>query len=563
MKKKTSPFVITFGVLSLVLFLIWVALFILALMPTDASTTFMDAFATTFVGADDAIWESLLKFDLPGGYFGAYAGWVVIALSLILFIAGISVGAVKKRSAPVLAGLMILLSAVPLLDLVIDVCYILDDTISYTSDYIRIMIQQGNTTDLIVGIGIISSAVLAYLFSIIYFAGACAQPKAVAPVVGDIPEEANSDLNYVAADETSNNDYEEMNAEPVPVFVPEPEPTVEGAQKQDVNETVVHHVVDNKDAIDKDTLVALMKEVVRDIVRDEVARATLDNERTTTHSNAHNCTVTGATFGGPLIVQYFNGVTPNQSVEQPKPEPVKEEEPKVEKIIHEHIFVAPIEEEKEEEPKEEVKEEPAPEPVKEEVKEEPAPEPVVEEVKEEPVVEEVKEEPVVEPMPAPAPVVSEPVVEPVPEVEKPKIIRIPFEERIVNAEQEMKDNYNELKNEILSYGVKSRVSNSGDTFRLHRKTYVKITIAGKSLKLYFALNPEDYRESTIPVQDAGDKNVYSEIPLVFKVKSSLSLKRAKILIQEVMEKDDLEQGEVGQVDWVNEIAVEMKNEKKR
>ena len=36
--------------------------------------------------------------------------------------------------------------------------------------------------------------------------------------------------------------------------------------------------------------------------------------------------------------------------------------------------------------------------------------------------------------------------------EKKPIIRIPFEERMVKADKEMKDNYNEIKNEILSYG---------------------------------------------------------------------------------------------------------------
>jgi hypothetical protein len=127
----------------------------------------------------------------------------------------------------------------------------------------------------------------------------------------------------------------------------------------------------------------------------------------------------------------------------------------------------------------------------------------------------------------------------------------------------MQDNYNELKNEILSWGVKSRVSNSGDTFRLHRKTYIKLTIAGKSLKLYFALNPEDYRDSTIPVQDAGGKNIYEEIPLVFKVKSGLSLRRCKQLIQDVMEKDGLEQGEIGTVNWVKELKAELKANAKK
>ena len=133
---------------------------------------------------------------------------------------------------------------------------------------------------------------------------------------------------------------------------------------------------------------------------------------------------------------------------------------------------------------------------------------------------------------------------------------------MVNADKDMQDNYNEIKNEILSYGVKSRVSNSGDTFRLHRKTYVKLTIAGKSLKLYFALNPDDYKDSTIPVQDASEKNIYAEIPLVFKVKSGLSMKRCKQLIADVMEKDGLEQGEVGKVNWVKEIKASLKEGKK-
>ena len=124
---------------------------------------------------------------------------------------------------------------------------------------------------------------------------------------------------------------------------------------------------------------------------------------------------------------------------------------------------------------------------------------------------------------------------------------------MLSADKEMQDNYNELKNEILSYGVNSRVSNSGDTFRLHRKTYVKITIAGLSLKLYFALNPDDYKDSTLPIQNAGHKGIYEEIPLVFKVKSGLSMRRCKQLIQDVFDKNGFEQGEIGNTNWVEEL----------
>ena len=111
--------------------------------------------------------------------------------------------------------------------------------------------------------------------------------------------------------------------------------------------------------------------------------------------------------------------------------------------------------------------------------------------------------------------------------------------------------------------MKSRISAVGDTFRLHKKMYVRITVAGKSLKLYFALDPKDYEGSTIPVQDASNKEMYAEIPLVFKVKSGLSVRRCKDLIQAVMEKDNLEQGEVGKVNWIKELKAEMASDKKK
>ena len=327
---------------------------------------------------------------------------------------------------------------------------------------------------------------------------------------------------------------------------PEPEPEPEPKEKEN-NPT------------DKEDLKALLKEVVRDIVRDEIARNNANQSRS---ENMPASTITGATFGGPLVVQYFNGginsaAAPEQVKEEkpaPAPQPQKEE-------VIEEPTPAPA---KEKEPEPVVEEEVVEEPVAES---EPEPEPVV--VEEEPI----PEEPVVEPEPAPAPeevvpepesIPEEPVAEPEPEPapeqpveelpgEKKPIIRIPFTERMINADAEMQKNYNELKNEILSYGVNSRVSNSGDTFRLHRKTYIKITIAGLSLKLYFALNPDDYKDSTLPIQNAGHKGIYEEIPLVFKVKSGLSMRRCKQLIADVFEKNGLEQGEIGDTDWVEQL----------
>ena len=191
---------------------------------------------------------------------------------------------------------------------------------------------------------------------------------------------------------------------------------------------------------------------------------------------------------------------------------------------------------KKEEP---VKEEPKVEPVKEEPKKE-EPAPIVEEVKEEPA-------PVVE---EPAPIVEEPVQK------KPKAEFVPFGVRLAQADPFVRDAYNELKAEVLSYGIKSRISSTGDTFRLHKKTYVKMVVAGKYLKLYLALNPEDYKDTTYPFEDASKMGAHEDAPFVFKIKSGLSVRRAKVLIGDAAKKEELPQGEVVAHNYASEVPAE-------
>lgn len=180
------------------------------------------------------------------------------------------------------------------------------------------------------------------------------------------------------------------------------------------------------------------------------------------------------------------------------------------------------------------------------------------------------EEPKKEPAPAKEP---EPAPAPVEEVEEeeekesggplikgPAIPRVPFAEKIVKAEKETQEKYNELKNEILAYGASSRLSIAGDTFRLHRKAYVKITLVGKTLKVYFALNPNDYAESKIPVADASDKSAYEEVPALLKVRSKLSVKRAKELVAAAFAADGIEKvDEVGNHNFVKDIRAQLRN----
>ena len=163
------------------------------------------------------------------------------------------------------------------------------------------------------------------------------------------------------------------------------------------------------------------------------------------------------------------------------------------------------------------------------------------------------------PAPAPAPVVEEPVVEEEDGEKKKSAPRIPFAEKMVKADKDLQDKYNEIKNEILSYGVNSRVSIACDTFRLHRKPYVKINIVGKTLKVYFALKPKDFVDSPIPVMDASDKVAYEEVPALLKVKSNLSVKRAKELVKLAMEADGVERENVPEDhNWIRDLRADLR-----
>ena len=483
--------------------------------------------------------------------------YLFIVIAVIYIIAGIIVSAKRKRA-------IVVPSLIASVLVVVVFMMMATGLPKYWAIINKRDAFQDDNTLVFLTVGILLSGGIFILFAYIAYFASLLETFKNPGYVKEEKEEQKEDV--VINDSSEPQEEEPVVFEPVAEevaseeLIPLPEPETETEPEPEPEPEPAPKEPDNKPA-SKEDLRDLLKEVVRDIVRDEIAR---NNANQPMNNNAPASSITGATFGGPLVVQYFNGGINSAAA----PEPVKEVQPApVPQPQKEEVKEEPIPAPKEEKPA------PEPEPVVEEKKPEPAPEP-------EPIAKEEEPEPIPEPVPVveepapepePEPVVEEkkpepaPVVPPVEEpaqeeepapeatTEKKPIIRIPFTERMINADAEMQKNYNELKNEILSYGVNSRVSNSGDTFRLHRKTYIKITIAGLSLKLYFALNPEDYKDSTLPIQDAGHKGIYEEIPLVFKVKSGLSMRRCKQLIADVFEKNGLEQGEIGNIDWVEQL----------
>ena len=179
---------------------------------------------------------------------------------------------------------------------------------------------------------------------------------------------------------------------------------------------------------------------------------------------------------------------------------------------------------------------PGKEPVTTETYQEPVTEDVTPVQEEEPVVVVVKEKKVRKEPVRDTKFKADPDTDP----NAPKYERKTYEILLEDSEQDIKDMVEELRQEFMSYGMKSRISSLGDTFRLHTVTYGRIRIAGKGIKLHLALDPKDYVDSTIPFKDSGNQKLYEEIPFTFKVKSGLSFKRAKQLIQELAEKNGLE-----------------------
>lgn len=117
--------------------------------------------------------------------------------------------------------------------------------------------------------------------------------------------------------------------------------------------------------------------------------------------------------------------------------------------------------------------------------------------------------------------------------------RANFETRLRNSEFDLRHKYYDLRDHIKSYGLKNRISIPGDSFSAHRKRYVFLTINGKHIKAYFAANPDDYKDSAIPVERTTAKK-YEDLPLQFKIRSDLSFRRACKLVDDMLTKEGYE-----------------------
>ena len=195
---------------------------------------------------------------------------------------------------------------------------------------------------------------------------------------------------------------------------------------------------------------------------------------------------------------------------------------------------------------------------------------VIEEEVEEPVAEEVTEEPqqAVEEVVETEPVVEESIEddddEDVMQVWDEEthsftIIRIikSFTARLIQSKDEVKDYYDIIKNELLSYKkVKSRISFKHEAFKFGKDNVARLRFRGKTLCLYLALNPADYENTKYKIEDMSAISNSSDVPTMYRINLPRRADYAKELIYDLMKKLGAERMDINYKEYSKEYPYE-------
>ena len=185
----------------------------------------------------------------------------------------------------------------------------------------------------------------------------------------------------------------------------------------------------------------------------------------------------------------------------------------------------------------------------------------VEETPVEEVVAVVEEAPEAETELATAEVAVEAVVEETPVIglvaaDSDLVVRLKrsFTAKLKQSEDDIKGYYSALKNALSEYKkINSNISWHGDRFNFGRDTVARMTIIGKTLGLYLALDPADpeFKQTVYRQKDVSKQKAYEGTPFMVKIKSDGGLKKALRLVVALAEKLGTEKEEAfSMVDYV-------------
>ncbi len=125
-----------------------------------------------------------------------------------------------------------------------------------------------------------------------------------------------------------------------------------------------------------------------------------------------------------------------------------------------------------------------------------------------------------------------------------------FIARIIQSNDEYKQYYGEVKHALLSYKkVNSNVAWGAERFNKGRETIARLKIRGKTLCLYLALDPDNYKTSVYHHLDVSDNKSVAGTPMMVKIKSNLGVRKAKRLIDEMLKLRNGERKEIPERDY--------------
>ncbi len=124
-----------------------------------------------------------------------------------------------------------------------------------------------------------------------------------------------------------------------------------------------------------------------------------------------------------------------------------------------------------------------------------------------------------------------------------------FTTRLMRADSETKEWYSAIKNELLRYGMKSRMSTSCESWYIGRTTHAKFAIRGKTLSLYMALDPAEFEGTKYNYRNASDVSRFEKVPLRVKLKSARAVRWSKELLAAMAEKNGWQRSERTEEDF--------------
>ena len=142
--------------------------------------------------------------------------------------------------------------------------------------------------------------------------------------------------------------------------------------------------------------------------------------------------------------------------------------------------------------------------------------------KNDPIIEEIPEAPKAE-------------AKPEPKEEKPAANHVTkFETRVRNSEYDLRHKYYDLRDYLVRYGAKKRITVDGASFMMRHERLAFMTIENKDIYLYLPLDAKDYAGNPYYAQNVENPK-YEGLTCVMRVRSDRSFPKAKELIDKVME----------------------------